>query len=425
MDSNLGVWAVLSIVLVFGNAFFVMTEYALVSARRSKAESLAKTGHPGAKRLLKALDNLGQNVAGIQVGITMFGIGVGTLTEPFIDHLLRQALGTVDPRVSIALAFLIATYVLVVIGELMPKYLALHDADRIALFVVQPLVFTVAALKPIVWLAEKSATLFLRPLGVRTDTLGNDSYEKSELMFMVRSGSDEGTIDKIQAEVVTRALRLDALSADDIMIHRLDMKWIDVSLTRDQVLSRVADVPYNRLPVCRGDIDEVVGVVYIHDIVKHLDDDEFDLEKICRPAIVIPENLSLDKIVARMREDKTQMLIVCDEYGGTSGLITLEDVVEEVFGEIEDQLEQERPPMETYPSGRVSARGEVRLDELAGYIGVEVHEGMSTDTLAEIIVNKLERVPRMGDLVPTELGDLRVENMARRRITRVALIRKG
>ncbi len=425
MDSNLGMWAILSIVLVLGNAFFVATEYALVGARRSKAEGLAKTGHAGAKLLLKALDNLGQTVAGIQVAITMFGIGVGTLTEPFIGHLLKSMLGTVDPRVSIAVAFLIATYLLVVVGELMPKYLTLIDPDRIALVVVRPLLLFVAVLKPLVWVAAISAKVFLKPFGINTDTMGSDSYEKSELLFMVRSGSDEGSIDKIQAEVVTRALRLDALSADDIMIHRLDIKWIDASLSKDQVLQRVADVPYNRLPVCRGDIDDVVGVVYIHDIVKHLDDDPFDLESICRAAVVIPENLSLDKIVARMREDKIQMLIVCDEYGGTSGLITLEDVVEEVFGEIEDQLEQERPPIETYPSGRISARGEVRLDELASYLGVEVREGMSTDTLAEIIVNELERVPRIGDVVETEFGHIRVENMARRRITRVALIQKN
>lgn len=424
MDGNLGMQAALSVVLVLGNAYFVATEYALVGARRSKAESLAKSGHPAAKSLIRALDNLGQNVAGIQVALTMFSVGVGTLTEPFIGHLLKSVLGAADPRISIAIAFLIATYILVVVGELMPKYITLVDPDRLALAVVRPLLFFTAVLKPLVWLASKSSELFLKPFGIHTDSLRNESYEKGELLFMVRSGKDEGAIDKIQAEVVTRALRLDALSADDIMIHRLDIKWIDSSLSRDQVLERVAQVPYNRMPVCRGDIDDVVGVVYLHDIVKHLNDEPFDLAALCRPAVVIPENLSLDKIVARMREEKTQMLIVCDEYGGTSGLITLEDVVEEVFGEIEDQLEQERSPIETYPSGRVSARGEVRLDELASYLGLEVSENMPTDTLAEIIVNALERVPKVGDVVETELGTLRVENMARRRITRVALIQK-
>lgn len=424
MDGNLGMRAALSLALILGNAFFVATEYALVGARRSKAEALARAGNGSAKLLLKALDNLGQTVAGIQVAITMFGIGVGTLTEPFIARLLRSLFGSADPRVSIAVAFLLATYLLVVIGELVPKYMALVDPDRVALAVVRPLLFFVAVLKPLVWLASRSARLILLPFGINTEALKNESYGKGELLFMIRSGKDEGAIDKIQAEVVTRALRLDALTADDIMIHRLDIKWLDASLTKEQVLERVSQVPYNRLPVCRGDIDDVVGVVYLHDIVKHLNDEPFDLVSICRPAVVIPENLPLDKIVARMREEKIQILIVCDEYGGTSGLITLEDVVEEVFGEIEDQLEQERPPIETYPSGRISARGEVRLDELASYVGVEVHEGMSTDTLAEIIVNALERVPRIGDTVETELGTLRVENMARRRITRVALVQR-
>jgi CBS domain containing-hemolysin-like protein len=142
---------------------------------------------------------------------------------------------------------------------------------------------------------------------------------------------------------------------------------------------------------------------------------------VIRPVIAIPENLTLDKIILRMREAKTQMLVVCDEYGGTSGIITLEDVVEEVFGELEDDLESERPPIETYPSGRISARGEVRFDELASYLEIDLGFEPSTDTLAEIVMNDLERVPNVGDKVETELGTLRVENMARQRITRVAL----
>jgi CBS domain containing-hemolysin-like protein len=421
MEGQIALWAILSALIILGNAFFVATEYALVGARRVRIEALAKKGNPNARRLMRALNNLGRTVAGIQVAITMFSIAVGLVIEPFVESLFGGKSSSLDPRVGAALSFLVATYLLVVIGELMPKYISLNDPDRIGLFVVGPLLVLVTVLKPLVWIAQRSAMVFLKPLGIHMESIGTESVEKEELMLLVRAGTDEGMIEKSQADVVTRALRIDTLSADDIMVHRLDVQWLDIQLGKDEVLARLAEITHSRMPVCRGDIDDMVGIAYLHDIVKHLDDDPFNLENVIRPVIAIPENLTLDKIILRMREAKTQMLVVCDEYGGTSGIITLEDVVEEVFGELEDDLESERPPIETYPSGRISARGEVRFDELASYLEIDLGFEPSTDTLAEIVMNDLERVPNVGDKVETELGTLRVENMARQRITRVAL----
>lgn len=423
MEGDPSLLAVAGLAIIVGSSFFVATEYALVGARRSRIEALARKGHPGAKLLLRALDHMPQNVAGIQVAITMFGIGVGTVIEPFLDGALRRWFGGVDPKLSIALSFLIATYVMVVVGELVPKYLALQDPDRAALLAIRPLRLFVALLSPIVWLAEKSASLILKLFRVDMDHVGSEAIPKDELLLMVRAGSSEGVLDKAQADLVTRALRLDALSADDIMIHRIDMQWVDCSLSKEELLHSLAAIPYTRIPVCRGDVDDVMGILYLHDVVKHLGDESFNLEAMLRPAVAIPENLSLDRIVSRMREERTQMVVVKDEYGGTSGIITLEDVVEEVFGELDDQLEVERPAIEILANGRVLARGSVRFDELVVKLGVDLHHEASTDTLAEIIVNQLERMPKPGDTAQTELGVLRVEHVARRRITRVSLIR--
>jgi putative hemolysin len=211
------------------------------------------------------------------------------------------------------------------------------------------------------------------------------------------------------------------LSARDIMIHRLDIKWLDESLTHEQLMVKLKEIPFTRLPVCRGDIDDMVGVAYLHDIVKNLDRPDFSLQKVARPLVAVPENLTLEKMVATMRDNKTQMLIVMDEYGGTSGLVTLEDVVEEIFGELEDRLESERPQIEPLPGGRISARAEVRMDELINQLGLPIDTDDQTDTLATMIVNALGRVPRPGDSVASDIGILRVENMARRRITRVSV----
>ncbi|HEY0866970.1 MAG TPA: hemolysin family protein [Fimbriimonas sp.] len=409
-----------SIALILGNSFFVAAEYALVSARRSRIESLARKGNRTAKLLLQAIDDLSPYVAAVQICITMIGIGVGAVTEPFITGLLERYLGQVLPRsVGVIVSILIVTFFMVVIGELVPKYLSLQRADTVAFVTIRPLQWIKTFMKPLVWLVQASGALILKPFGIDISAESSDAVPKEELMMLVRAGGSEGTLEKTHAELVTRALRLDTLDAQDILIHRLDMKWIDVSTSRDDLLAKLSQIPFSRIPVCNGDIDEVIGILYIHDVVKNLGNPEFNLAGLVRPAVFIPESLSLEKILGTMRDEKTQMLIVMDEYGGTSGLVTLEDVVEEVFGELEDRIESERPPIECQGQ-RVSARADVRFDELVGRLNLNI-EPDTTDTLAQIFVDALDRVPRPGDSVETKLGLMRVENMARRRITRVSI----
>ncbi len=421
MNSDAAV-LVASLALVFGNAFFVVAEYALVSVRRSQIEAIAKKGNRSAKLVLDALNNLSPYVAGSQIVITMLGIGVGAITEPWVSGLLSKLLrGALPGSVLSIVSVLLITFVLVVVGELVPKYVSLRHPERLALVAIRPLNLVIRVLHPLVWLVQGAGGAVARLFGVDIKAVSEGAVPKEELLMLVQTGGAEGVLERTQAEMVTRALRLDTLDARDIMIHRLDIKWLDVSLDRDGTLTKLKDIPYGRIPVCRGDIDDLIGVAYLHDIVRAIDDSHFSLETIARSPIAIPENLSLDRIVQTMREGKTQMLIVMDEYGGTSGLVTLEDVVEEVFGELEDRLESERPPIETLPGGRISARAEVRYDELVAMLRLDIDPGDNTDSLATMLVESLGRVPRPGDSVETNLGTLRVENMARRRITRVSL----
>jgi putative hemolysin len=274
---------------------------------------------------------------------------------------------------------------------------------------------------PLVWLVRTSAALLLKPFGIDVET-SEKVYEKDELMMMIRAGGSIGTLEKGHADVVSRALKLDGLTAKDVMIHRLDIGWLDLNTPREEILQKVEKLPHSRIPVCRGDIDDVAGICYLHDLVKWVNrGGDGLLEELIRPVIAVPENLGLDRIVHRMREDRTQIVIVLDEYGGTSGLITLEDVVEELFGELEDSLESERPPIEVHENGRVTARANVRFDELVSKLGIELSEDPTTDTLAELIIDSLGRIPQVGDQVNTPIGPIRVDNMARRRITRISL----
>jgi len=421
MDAESAGRLALSVALLLGTAFFVMAEYALVSCRKNQLEALARRGNRLARLVVEALDNVSLYVAGTQVAITMFSIGIGSVTEPWLTAVLGKLLGAeVYRTASFALSFIAVTYVTVVLGELLPKYVTLSSPNRIAMATVLPLRVFTTVLMPLVWLIQKSGALAVRPFGINLSKLGPQVLPKEELLLLVRAGTTEGLLDKVHADILSRAVRIDKLMARDIMVHRLDIQWIDVETPREELLKVLAGIPHSRVPVCRGDIDDVIGVVYLHHIVKGLQDPAFRLQDAIRPAEMVPENLTLERIVQRMREVRTQILIVSDEYGGTSGLITLEDVVEEVFGDLEDRLESERPPIEVHANGRVSARSDVRFDELVSRIGAELEEP-STDTLANMFVTELERLPRLGDSMTTPLGLLRIENMARHRITRVAL----
>jgi CBS domain containing-hemolysin-like protein len=410
---------VVSAALILGNGLFVAVEYALVSARRTRIEALSKRGSRPARLMQSVYKDFPTYVAGWQIAITMLGIGIGAFTEPWVAERLESQIGAALPVVvSRALSLILVTFVLVIVGELIPKYLALAAPEKWGLALVGPLMIVVKILRPLVWLVGKSGQLILKPFGIDTAKVAEADITKEELAMMLRAGSAD-LFDEEHAQVVSKALRLDRLDASDIMIHRLDIKWIDVETPRDVLLEKLGELSHSRVPACRGDIDEVAGIVYLQDVARKYHDPAFTLESILRPVEVIPENLTLSRAVNRMREAHTQILIVVDEYGGTSGLITLEDIIEEVFGELEDQTERQRPPIERLSATRLTARADVRYDELLQFLGLEVDEEAEPVTLATLLVNGLGRVPKLGDTIEIPIGKLRVENMARRRITRV------
>ncbi|MBI1335137.1 MAG: DUF21 domain-containing protein [Armatimonadetes bacterium] len=411
----------ISILLLVGSAFFVGGEYSLVSMRRSRMEALAKKGSKSAKDIIKISENLSPFIAGTQIGITMIGVAMGTFTEPFVTNILTSQFSGLDHRFTQVISFALVLFFLVVLGELIPKYIALKYPERYIFVTYRPLGFFVKLFSAIIWCAQGVSQFLLKPLKIDIRETGKETIAKEELVMMIQSTTTEGVLEKAHADLVSRALRLDALVARDIMVHRLDIKWLDLDLSASEVMSKMSQVRYSRVPVCRGDIDDIVGIVYTVDLLRAYSTAEFDLESLARPFIAIPENLPMERIVQTMRENNTHVVIVLDEYGGTSGLISLEDVVDEVFGELQDGPESERATIEVLANGRVSARAEVRYDELVSRLGLDLDITNKTDSLANMIIEKLERIPRPGDAIETDLGSLRVENMARRRITRVGI----
>ncbi len=409
-----------SILLLLLNAMFVSAEYGLVGANRARLQSLAKKGNKRAKALLLSLDDLPRYVAATQVAITMNSLGMGTITEPLINKLLMQLMGTLLPTgVTFFFSLTIATYIVVVLGELVPKYTALAQPERVAMWLIGPIRIFELVFRPLVSFSMASARGVLKPFRIDPGKT-EGALSREELNLLIRTHSEDN-LEGSHSQLMSKALRLDDLDANDVMIHRLDIKWLPLDSPAEGLLERVAMMGHSRIPVCKGDLDAMEGVLYVNDLLRRGRSTDFLLADLLRPVTFVPENLSLTRIITLMRESKTQMVVVSDEYGGTSGLITLEDIVEEVFGELDDQIESERPSIEQVTPTRLSVRADVRMDELYSFLNQEPDSEETTDTVAQVLIDALERVPKLGDKVETNIGLMRVDNMARRRITRVSI----
>jgi CBS domain containing-hemolysin-like protein len=421
MDGDSWRWAVI-VLLVLLNAFFVAAEYALVGARPTKIAHLARRGGRAAKAAHHALANLSPYIAGIQLAITMAGIALGAVGEHYIARKLEPLFTGIGLHfIASVIAFLFVTFTLVLLGELVPKYLIIRDADRATLRLILPLNVILAFIRPLTLILEFCGYWLLRPFGVNIREQRTQIVAKDEVAAIIRAGASAGEFGGQHAKMVTRTLRLADLQADDVMIPRVDIGCLDLNASRDELLAALGGQRHTRLvAVESGDLDEIAGILHLQDAIRVLAGNATIRDSL-RPAKFIPPNLSLDKVIELMRESGTQMLIVRDEHGGTAGLLTLEDVVEEVFGELDDQIERAQPSIDRRSDGRIVMRGDVRTDELAEFLGLDENP-LDRETVATIIVDVLTRTPMLGDTIETPLGRLRVDNMARNRITRVSLL---
>jgi putative hemolysin len=410
----------ISILLFAANALFVAAEYALVSARRVRIKSLADKGNRAAAAVLRCLDDKNQYVAGIQIGITFFSIGIGAVSEPALSQALGAAL-KVHPTLLSLISIVIVSYPLVVLAELVPKYLTIRQPERVALFVVYVLIGWSALVRPLIWLFDSSGNLVLRAFGINPKEAEKEAVSRDEISLLLQAGESEGQFDEQHADVILRALRLDKLKAGSVMVHRLDMECLRLDLEGQALWAALSQVRHSRLPVYGEDLDDIKGVVYLQDLVRGINRPSLSLKDVLKPAEFIPENLSLDRSLSIMRQRHSQILIVQDEHGGTSGMITLEDIVEEVLGDLEDRVEAERPAIERVTPTRIRLTPYVRWDELLEFLDVPITEDVSTMTVAQLVHQKLQKVPNQGDSVDTDLGKLVVDQTTRRRLIQLSL----
>ena len=424
--------------MVFLNALYVAGEFAAVSARKTRIIQLAEEGNNLAKRLLPVLQQphkLDNYIAASQVGITLSSIVLGIYGErqiapiiaPWIERLPfgldASAAGTVAATgIATTLVLLFLTTLQVVLGELVPKSLAIQYPERMALATVLPVKLSADyLLKPLIVILNGSGNLLLKLLGMEADHEHAHVHSPEEIVILVRESHRGGLIDADERQFLQNVFRSTNIQAGEIAIPRNRMVAAPIDRPLSQVLEMAAESAFTRIPIYEGDIDQIVGFVHLRDLFAlHRTDPNASLRSILRPVPFVPESLSLPGVWDRLDQAQSYLAIVFDEYGGTAGLLTREDLIEELFGELQDEFDDERALVTPAGEGRVVVRGDMLIANLNDFLEADLPRDTAS-TVGGLIMDQLGRVPKVGDTVQIGQIELQAEAIAHNSVTSVRI----
>jgi len=382
--------------LILLNGFFVAAEYALVTARRTRIIELLHQGNKRARAVLKITSDPPQFIAAMQLGVTLTSLGIGALGE----HALSKAFDTwIATALAVVLAYLILTFFHVVIGELVPKGLALGHAEGTALWVSAPVraFFTVFA--PFVWVLRKATDIVLRVLGLESPGAEREPLSEAELRMLLSRSSQEGEIEHDEQQMIDKVFVFGDKEVADVMVPRPEVVAVSVTLPIEEALKSVLESPYTRYPVYRESIDDVMGVLHVRDLFTAVYDRgiaEVRIEEIVRPPYIVPETKDLQALLHEFRQTSTHFAIVVDEYGGMAGICTLEDLLEEIVGEIEDEFDIAEEQIEQVDEDTYRIDGMFPIDEFNSRFGTDLPDD-DFHTLGGFVFGQLGRAPEPGD----------------------------
>jgi putative hemolysin len=357
-------------------------------------------------------------ISTVQVGITVFAILIGAIGEPLLSGLMEPPLSN---TVAFLIAFAILTYLSVVLGELVPKAVALQKAEPLAIALAIPLDWLARITHPLVWLLQVSANLVLRLLRVKPAPAGMIAYTREDIRHSVAAAEDVGELETAEEEMLYKVFDFASKEVSAVMVPRPEVVAISVDMPPEDALATVVDSPYTRYPVFRDSLDEIVGILHVRDLFSAMHDlgiASVRLESILRPPYVVPETKDLAALLADFRREKQHMAIVIDEYGAMEGIVTLEDLLEEIVGEIEDEFDLPDTSIERIDDKRVRIDGTYTIDDFCEKFGLELEPG-DYHTMAGIVFGELGRQPEVGDEVQVNGLKLTVLDVDGSRIERI------
>jgi CBS domain containing-hemolysin-like protein len=402
----------LVVVLIVMNGFFVATEFALVSVRRSRIESLVDDGVAGARPVLRALHDLDGFIAATQLGITIASIGLGWVGEPAVARILDPVLTTVLPEsvadasahtISFLIAFSVITFFHVVFGELAPKSLALQYAERTSFIVTPPVRLFLIAFRPIIFIMNWVGQSFLRLFGVQPALGHSLIYTEEELRLIVAASTESGELFETEEEIIRRAFVFHDFTADDIMVPRTELVGVVATASLAVITDMIREHKFGQYPVFGRDLDDIQGVFYVKDLVELVlgadaNPASFDIRSVIRPVLTVPASLPIDTLLEEMKAQRTHLVVVVDEYGGTAGMVTLDDIMERVVGEVPDEFDLPGQDILDEQDGSSRVNGLTHLSDIREHFGLEF-EADETSTIGGFVFAALGQRPAIGDRV--------------------------
>ncbi len=379
------------VILIIATAYFVAAEFAFVKVRSSRIEQLVQEGNKEAVNVQKILNNLDGYLSACQLGITVTALGIGWLGEPTFARLLEPLLEKMNVSSSIShivgfiLAFSIITFLHVVLGELAPKSVAIQKAEKITLKVSSSLIFFYRVMYPFIWTLNGAANLIIKAIGLKTASEHSEEHSEEEIKLIVSSSND---INSDEKNMVEKIFDFDETITREIMVHRRDMNCIYLSHSFEETLEFVQNSTFSRFPVVGEDKDDIRGYINIRDLYSAIKNGQV-MEDIIRPISKVYESIPIKKVLTRLQKDKAQIAVVLDEYGGVSGLVTMEDIVEEIVGDIQDEFDNEVPPIRK-GKNRWIIEGDVHIEDVENAVNFVFKEKGDLLTIGGYIMSKLD-----------------------------------
>ncbi len=382
--------------LILLNGFFVGAEYALVTVRRTRLQEMAEEGHRRAKQVLGLTAVPARFIAAMQLGVTVTSLAIGALGEHALTKIFDPVMATV---LAVALSLLLLTFFHVVIGELVPKAVSLQYSEQTALLVATPVRAFFFVLKPLIWFLQRSSEVTLHMLGLEAPSGDGAVYSEAELKLLLERSTVEGELEEEEQEMLYKVFDFADKEASDVMVPRPEVVVVAADMPPEECLRKVLDSPYTRFPVYRESPEHIIGVLHLRDLLKAMNERgiaEVSVEEILRQPYIVPETKDIAALLTEFRRTSQHMAIVVDEYGDMEGIVTLEDVIEEIVGEIEDEFDLPDESIERFDDGRIRIDGTFPIDDFNEQFDVELPIE-DYHTMGGYIFGLLGRQPEAGD----------------------------
>ncbi|WP_245203591.1 hemolysin family protein [Ammoniphilus resinae] len=418
----------LVILLVLLNGFFVAAEFAMVKVRSSRLESLVLEGNQKAKYAQKLTSNLDAYLSACQLGITLASLGLGWVGEPAIAKAIEPVMqnfgfsDVVIHTVSFIIAFSIITFLHIVLGELAPKSMAIQKSEGVTMWTAPLLIVFHKIMYPFIWFLNGTANWFLRLIGIQPATEHEAAHTEEEIRILMEESHKSGYIDNTELALVDNIFDFSERNAREVMIPRTDMVCLYAEHSFEDNLEIALKEQMTRYPVCNPDKDNIIGFIHIKDLFAAITKGKKNFKELIRPVIRVPESMQISALLKQMQKKKAQLAIVIDEYGGTAGLLTIEDIIEEIVGEIQDEFDEERQSIETLGNNSYSVDGRLILEEANDFFGFKIGNE-DVDTIGGWVYSQVETPPKVNQRVEFDGFEFIISEVDNFRINRILIKR--